>query len=1225
MSVRFVIGRAGTGKTHRCIEAVRERLRLDPLNGPRLILLVPEQAALQMERALLEAPDDLGDALAASHRAEVLSFRRLAYRVLESAGRSVGVALSEPARAMVLRFLAARHAGELRYYGRLARVAGKPGRLSGLLEGIGSTIAELIEEAVAPDELRSLTGDDRNAGLADADDAAQSAKLHDIALLYEAYLDYLGTERADPSQYLQFARSVMATCHWLHGAELWVDGFASFSGQERLTLLQLARLCSKVEITAFLDPRLIEGRKDGPPGASKHTWAGAGLFARMQRTYQDLVRGLDEASLGCAAPVVLRSDPPPRFADRPQLASLETRLFAVMPRQPESPNEAHVVNDARATGAIAGSQASATGQVQLVELPSRRHEVEYAVARIMEWVQSQETAYRYRDISIIVRDLDPYHDLLSAALSARGIPFFIDRRRPIAHHPLVELLRSAVALATESLSLESVRSLLKTGLLPVSSDDADELENFLIAHGIAGVEAWRGDDWTFPLRSSITEDDAEPSPDEVAMLDRVNAARRAFLRVFEGQHLSDGNSADGWLNRAWASSMNGREWAEALIELLKRVEAGAKIKQWADQAEADGDLDQAEVHTQAWRDVTALIDDLSFALAESSLSVRELGEVLEAGLSGLTLGLVPPMIDQVLVGSIERTRHPPIKAAIVIGVNDGVFPKRPAEDAILNDDDRLLMQERGLRIGAPMCERVHDESSLFYIAMTRASESVVVTYATSDHEGKVLRPSPYVSALCATCPGMVPNRIGDPVRTRETWDVLSARDLCGRVAAELRTRPLVEDDDTPVRARWNELYMLGRQRLEFDSIWQRALSALDARNEATLAPSSIERLHGGRLNASVSRLETYAACPFQYFARYGLDLHERKEAQLEPIDIGNVHHAILEEFVQSVADRDCGLGGLSDLESEELLSASCEQVAGRLRTDSVVSNARNAYLLRRTKSQLARVLSVQREAGRAGAVRPRAAELAFGFDRPGSLPALELETPSGRCVLLRGYIDRVDLAELSDELLGVVVDYKRKGKRVNLSHVYHGMSLQLITYLLVLAEHGKSLTGRPIRPIAALYVGSRSSYKLVEDPSKAEAAEQDSRKAHRPRGIICFDAVEALDAELGTSNATKHYQVKRRKEGGISDVDKSDGATGPDFDAVLKHTRRKLGELADGILSGDFSIKPFRLRDHSPCSWCAMLSVCRHESGITSPRFLDALKRSEVFRQLSKYQTDSNR
>ncbi len=132
------------------------------------------------------------------------------------------------------------------------------------------------------------------------------------------------------------------------------------------------------------------------------------------------------------------------------------------------------------------------------------------MSRVCRWVQEAGTNYRYRDVAIIVRDLEPYHDLLSEALAARGVPFFIDRRRPVAHHPLVEFLRAGTAMAAQAMSLESVRLALKTGLFPISIEAADELENYLLAHGLSGFDVWRGDDWSFRDRSSFAKADDKP-------------------------------------------------------------------------------------------------------------------------------------------------------------------------------------------------------------------------------------------------------------------------------------------------------------------------------------------------------------------------------------------------------------------------------------------------------------------------------------------------------------------------------------------------------------------------------------------------------------------------------------------------------------------------------------------------------------------------------------------
>jgi len=493
-----------------------------------------------------------------------------------------------------------------------------------------------------------------------------------------------------------------------------------------------------------------------------------------------------------------------------------------------------------------------------------------------------------------------------------------------------------------------------------------------------------------------------------------------------------------------------------------------------------------------------------------------------------------------------------------------------------------------------------------------------VTYAAADNDGKALRASPYVETLCAACPDLTPTPIGDPTRSRETWDILSTRDLTRRLAMEFRSRPTRDRDDPTTRGRWNELYDSTRTSLAQDGASRRALISLDEHRDARISPTSIERLYHGPLRTSVSELEIHAACPFQRFARYVLRLHERAEATLEPVDVGQVHHAILEDFVGTLSKRGEGFDRLSDSELLDGLHESCTRVATRLPASGVLSDARSAYRLRRSASDLARVIRSQRNLSRSGKARPRATELPFGFDRPRSLPAMELSTPGGRRVLLRGYIDRVDLVELGDELLGIVIDYKRTHeKRLSLGEVYHGLSLQLLAYLLVLAEEGQTLAGRRVRPIGALYVSLSSQYHTVDHPDLFIARDEALGGTYRPRGLLLADKFTALDASTDTG-WSEEYSLFRKKDGSVGHINESDAADADSFRALLDHTRAKLGELADGILDGNVAVNPYRLGTFSPCTWCPMPAVCRFEMGISEVRFLESLRRSEVFQRLTQ-------
>jgi ATP-dependent helicase/nuclease subunit B len=1204
MGVRFIIGRAGTGKTHHCLDTIRHAVQESPVDGRSLLLLVPEQAALQMERAILSLDDPsrmpqwFVGGLPAAHRAEVLSFQRLALRVLESVAGPGRLALSEPARAMALRYLVGAYGEELQYYGRVARTGASAGRLGGFIGRLEAAITEFIQEGIDPEQLARAAGLDSVAvGNPGGDDPAARAKLHDLHLIYRAYLDYLGEGRLDPSQYLEAARARLRRWTRLDGARLWVDGFASLSGQESETLVALGKQCQSVDITIMMDPCLHKARQ--PASGSRRDMQR--LFARTWGTYLDLCERFTRAGLEIMEPVML-DGAPVRFRTHGRLAMIEPRLFlgAVAPAASGAPAVP------RQTG---HAHEAAPKEVEIVELPSRRLEVDYAVSRILGWVQDAKTGYRYRDTAIIVRDLEPYHALLRQALEARQIPCFIDRRRPVAHHPLVLLLQAAPALVIEDLSLEAVRSALKTGLLPVSFQESDELENFLLAHGVTGADAWRGGDWTHRPRATFGETERAPTDYETALLARVNGTRRKLMALFE-PWLAFAHSAD---------PHNGPAWTQAIEAWLNRVGAGATLQHWAGQAEAEGDLDQAEEHRQVWRDVASFLDDLAFTFTDAVLTVQELADVLDTGLGGLTLGLVPPTVDQVLVGSIERSRHPDLKAALVLGFNDGVFPQRLSEDSILNDEDRTRLLGAGVPVRLPMRDRALDEALLVYTALTRPSEALVITCPAADQNGQTLRPSPYIETLRAACPGLTTTIEKDPRHTRALWDILSTRDLVDRLASEFRTRPDPDVDDQACRGRWNGLYETARAGLAATATSRRAMASLDEIRGSALSVDAVERWHGGTLRTSVSELETFAACPFQRFAKYVLRLGERAEAALEPVDVGKVHHAVLEDFVRAVADRGERLSGLGESELLDGLQESCRRVGARLPASGPLSGARNAYQLGRSAAELARVLQTQRRLARANASRPHGAEVSFGIDKAGGLPAMGLSTPTGRRVLVRGYIDRVDLAELGDELLGIVIDYKRtREKSLGLSEVYHGLSLQLLAYLLVLRELGHTLAGRPIKPIAGLYVSLAPRYHNVDHPKLLTEREKSLHGAARPRGLLLADEFGALDSAAAPGTWSTGYNVYLKKDGVVGRIDQSDAAYADAFGSLLEHTRSTLGALADGILDGCVAVKPYRLGALSPCSWCPLPAVCRFEMGLSEARFLERLRRSEVFHLLTR-------
>ncbi len=635
-------------------------------------------------------------------------------------------------------------------------------------------------------------------------------------------------------------------------------------------------------------------------------------------------------------------------------------------------------------------------------------------------------------------------------------------------------------------------------------------------------------------------------------------------------------------------------------------------------AEDDGRIGEAAEHRQIWRELVELLDDMVDAVGAEQMSPHRFAASLDAGLSELTLGLTPPTLDQVLVGSIERSRHPELKAVLVLGFNERVFPFAGSEDVIFSDADREHLASIGIELGATRRQRLFDEKLLAYIAMTRPSRDLWISYAAADEQGKSLNPSPFVDAVLAAAPGVTPIRIGDPAATRETWPIGTADELAAYLALELRRRPPRRADDEHTRALWNGVYETARVDEGLNRCVAAALSSLAYRNQASLDPAAVSALYGRAFVASVSRLETFAACPFRHFAAYGLELEQRPTFQIGAIDLGVLHHAILERLVGDLRKEGRLLSDMDDAEIVERVDGVAREVVPQLADEVALSDARSTYILDRSNQEIAEVLKAQRFAARAGQCRPIATELEFGFgDTRASLPALEINTSGGHKLAIRGKIDRVDVAAVGADLVGAVIDYKRsRGKRLDLMEVYHGLSLQLLGYLLALQQRGQSLTGRPIEPAAAFYVGLVPEYRRVDHPSLADEEKQARYKPHKPRGVFDFALLEVLDQGAPFGGWSGVVSGFRDKRGRPAQLNRSDAVEQGQLVKVLDYTRRKIADLADEMLDGNVGVRPYRLRGFMPCGWCPYGSVCRFEFETGSWRSLEWHDRTDALEMM---------
>ena len=1143
--LRLILGRAGSGKTHLCLTEIGRELRR-AADGPPLVFLVPEQASFQAEYAL-----SCGSGLAGAVRAQVLSFRRLAWWVFAGAGGAARPHIGDLGKRMLIARILERRRPDLTVFGRAARQFGFAGRLA-------RALSEMKAYLITPRDL------ERAGGRVSAGGApVLEGKLRDLKLVYEEFEAELTGRYVDPDDYLSLAAVRLAESGALDGAEVWVDGFAGFTPQELAVLEAVLRQAARVNVALCVDP--AAGRREDRE-----------LFHLTLETAARLTDVAQKNGIGIET-VKLDAAPPPRFAHSPALAHLERHFFR------------------RPTAVYRGP-----ADLKVVAAANRRAEVEGAAREIIRLCRDR--GYRWREVSVVVRNLDDYHELVNTVFADYGIPCFIDRKRNVLHHPLVELIRAALQTVAADWTYDPVFRYLKTDLVPVSRAEADVLENYVLAHGIRGAH-WTADrEWEF-CRSMTLEEGQEAPAD------------REFLRWVHDVRRRASHHLLAFQERLEAAG-NVRDMAAAVYDLLAALRVPARLEAWCVEAEAGGMLETAREHRQVWDGVIQLLDQLVETLGEEDLPLEEFARILEAGFEGLQLALIPPALDQVLVGSLDRSRNPDVRAAFVLGVAEGVLPARHAEGGLFTDREREALSAAGVELAPDSRRRAYEEQYLVYIALTRARQYLWLSYPLADREGRAYEPSAVIAGIREMFPE-VPEEVL-PVQPQgvAAGDDAAFISVPGRTVGYLGARLRDWKAGNPIDPVWWAVYNWFSGSDEHRPGLLRIHRGLFHENrERPLAAETCTALYGRPLVVSVSRIESFQACPFGHFARYGLRLKERPVFRLEAPDLGWFLHGALKTLEDRLKAQSLDWGELEPGDCRRLAAEVVDRLAPRLQNEILLSSARHRFLtgkLRRIVADTAWALAGQARRGR---FRPVAWELPFG--RGEAAAPLVYELPDGGRMELAGRIDRIDAADTpSGEVYLRVIDYKAGNPALRLDDVFQGLNMQLLVYLEASLANAERILGRSCLPGGAFYCRVQSPLLRKNAPVPPTELEQELLGAYRLRGLLLDDpeVVRLMDAAAGDRSLV--VPAGFRRDGSLRRGSNIVGAA--QLGRLRAHLAQTVIEAGRRIGAGEVTIAPFRKGGVCACTHCPYKPVCAFDPLVPPNRYrwLPALSPAEMWRAL---------
>lgn len=1118
MSLRFYFGPSGSGKSHRIYEEIMQRAAQEP--GRNFLIIVPDQFTMQTQKDLVMR-SDRGGIL----NIDVLSFGRLSHRILEEVGTKEMPVLDDTGKSLVLQKIAADLKEQLPAMGSLLHK-------QGYIHEVKSAISEFMQYGISTQDMDKLIASAEKRG-------ALAMKLRDLKTLYRGFQDYIRDHFITTEETLDVLRRSLAKSKILPDSVVVFDGFTGFTPIQNRLIQELMRVCKETIVTVTIgakeDPYQMDGEQK--------------LFHLSKKTVADLVKLAAEAEVTRGEDVFVKGGSN-RFTEAPALCYLEQNLFRYQ-YEPYTEKQC---------------------EIRMFEALSPREEVHQTALYIRKLIR--EEGLTYRDIAVVIGDLEGYASYVETEFGQLEIPCFLDRTRGIVLNPMIEYIKSAMQLYIRDFSYDTVFHFLRSGMADISREEIDELENYVIRTGARGYRTYSRlfTRRTEEMQQGSGQEDTERAEET---LERLNRIRQQFADTVEILHMAP---------RAKAG-----EYVDHLYDFLEQNQVQQKLLNYQQQFEQEGDLAKAREYAQIYRLVMDLLDQIYELLGEEEISLQEFADILEAGFGEITVGTIPQNVDRIVVGDMERTRLKQVKVLFFLGVNDGNIPKNASKGGIISDMDREFLIESGTEMAPSPRQQMYIQRLYLYLNMTKPSERLYLSYAKVNSDGKGIRPS----YLIDTVRKLFPQLAVEYPQNRSRIEQIEGRQEGARYLAE----ELREYADGTLREEERQDFYLMYRAYEADPEGRDRLTAAAFRRykESGLSRIVARALYGRQLENSVSRLETYAACACRHFLQYGLSLQEREEFGFEVSDMGNVYHAVLENFAGKLAESGRTWWDFDENFATQAIKEAVEGYAATYGETVLYSSARNEYAITRMSRILTRTVLTLQQHLKQGSFQPDDYELSFRFAE--DLDSIHVDLSEEEKMHLQGRIDRIDVSEDAEHVYVKVIDYKSGNKKFDLAALYYGLQLQLVVYMNAAMElESRKHPDKEIVPAALLYYH-------IDDPTIETPVELTQEQINeeilaklRMNGVVNSDpaVVERLDRFL--QDKSKVIPVEKKKDGSFSA--RSGVLSREEMQLVSSYVDTKIRKIGREILDGKIAANPYEKGNEEACTYCAYKKVCGFDGSI---------------------------
>ena len=1089
--LRLIYGKSGSGKSSYCFSEISKLIEEGKAN--KIYIITPEQFSFTAERKLMDEMKKIGCGAVIS--AEVLTLSRMAYRVMQEVGGGLE-SLSKCGKAMLVYSILSNNQKNLKFLGK------------------SDENIDLSMRAITEFKKHGVSVDDLLSEISGVEDLYLKNKLQDMSLIYKEFEDKISESYIEDTDLLTLLAKNLDKVDLVKNSIIYIDEFSGFTYQEYQVIKEFLRLAKEVNITICTDNLDFNTNPD------------IDIYYPNKITVKKLLNLAKENDIGTDEFVHLEKGL--RFKTE-ELQFLSSNLYSN-------------------NSTIYGKDME---NLSLFLAKNEYSEVENVAKKIEELIRKENM--RYRDISIITKNIENYSSLVRAIFREYDIPVFIDEKRDLNQNIIVQYVLSILEVLSKNFSSEAVFSYIKLGFFDYEKEEIFKLENYCNKWGIK-QNKWKKD-FTYELDNEKTKKEIE----------RLNEIRKEIIEPLLK------------LQEEIKKNRTVKNITIALYNFIINQNIEEKISKKISELEEKDLLDLAKEYKESYEIIIDIFDKMVLIFDDEKITIDKYQKIFKIGLKNSGLGKIPGTADQVILGDVDRSRSHKVRAVFILGLNDGVFPSSNKDEGFLNDSDREILKQDGIELANGTIDNLYEDKFNIYKAFTTAEEKLYLSYSSSDKDGKSLRPSVLISQIKKMFPKMkeesdVINKKYEIVNKKVTYEELIEN------IAKIKNREKIDEI-------WYQIYNYYKEQEEWNKKLTSDMQGLNYTNlPEKIKQENIDKLYGNTLKTSISRLEKYRGCPFSYYLQYGLRLKEKETLKIQSFNTGSFMHETIDSFFKVVREEDIDLAEIEEDKILEIVSNIIDESLNLNKNFIFTATAKYKVLVRRLKRIITKALKYIIITIVNSDFEVSGTEVEFG--EKGKYEPIILELDNGKKIEITGKIDRIDTAKNEDGKYLRIIDYKSSAKNIDLNEVYAGLQIQLLTYTDAICRK------EDIMPAGIFYFSLLEQMANADKRLNEDEIEEMIRKNFKMKGLIIADVkiIKMNDNTLksGTSNLvpagiTTKGEINQRNTNGVKQEE---------FKILQEYIYKTIKDISKEILSGKIDLKPYNKQGKTPCEYCEYKTIC---------------------------------